>query len=303
MASYVDIYSISDQLKQKNLKTRLQDDLNQKQLFANIDKVPDLLGAGVYYIDRDLTVVELRKFQPICRINPVNIILKEPPLSLGSADFATNLKANRDSRLIGEISGTVMSCGAAVLSWVVVIGSAKAAPLTGGASIAVTYLAISAALASTGQCAKGIGRTYLEVTSPQTNDWLDSQEWFNTMSTTLDVISLGGAAVAGMTTIKMVLSLKSSTGKSITQLLKGLNRQERKRITEEAIRMKHPRISNTKLKAMVRKNMYPKRYSKLEINTSLQLQLKDAIAATLSFSGSASSGTVNQLAIGIFQSE
>ena len=46
---------------------------------------------------------------------------------------------------------------------------------------------------------------------------------------------------------------------------------------------------------------YPKRFSGLKITQSLQLQLKDAVGASMSFAGSALSGNVNSLAVGIYE--
>ena len=52
---------------------------------------------------------------------------------------------------------------------------------------------------------------------------------------------------------------------------------------------------------LTRSGSFPKRYSGIQITHALQLQLKDAIGASLSFSGSALSGTVKGLAVGIYQ--
>ncbi len=52
---------------------------------------------------------------------------------------------------------------------------------------------------------------------------------------------------------------------------------------------------------MVKKNLYPKRYSNIQITEAMKLQVKDAIGATLSFTGSAVSGVVNSIAVGIYE--
>lgn len=101
---------------------------------------------------------------------------------------------------------------------------------------------------------------------------------------------MGGVASAGAT-IKTVFNLRKA-GTPLKEALKGLNRQQRKRLTEEIIRANNPGISNKVLKLLVAAGKYPKRYTQLEIGHSVRLQLKDAIAATLSFSGSASSGII-----------
>ena len=70
---------------------------------------------------------------------------------------------------------------------------------------------------------------------------------------------------------------------------------------EEIIMVNHPGISNGALKAMVRGKLYPKRYSNIPITEALKLQLKDALGATLSFTGSATSSVAKSLAIGIYE--
>lgn len=201
---------------------------------------------------------------------------------------------------MGEALGAGLSCGAAILSWVVVFGSAGAIPLTGGMSTAVTVLGYSAAAASTAQCLNGVGRIALEVAAPSQKDYLDSQEWYQSASTALDVISLAGAGAAGAATLRSLKILKSASAKSSTELLKGLSRAERKRLTEEIIRANHPQVSGKMLKSMIAAGMYPKRFANSQITYALGLQLKDALGASLSFLGSASSGSVRALAVGVY---
>tara|TARA_R110002050_G_scaffold189455_13_gene324040 strand:- start:215 stop:400 length:186 start_codon:yes stop_codon:yes gene_type:complete len=54
---------------------------------------------------------------------------------MSQKEFAGHLKGSqgniRESKLVGEVAGTVLSCGAAFLGWVVVFGSGAAIPLTG----------------------------------------------------------------------------------------------------------------------------------------------------------------------------
>lgn len=125
---------------------------------------------------------------------------------------------------------------------------------------------------------------------------LDSQEWYQNTTIALDVISIAGAA-----TLKAMKLLMANSGKSTFSILKGLSRAERKRLTQEIIRLNHPAVSNKILKSMVKNGRYPKRFSGLKITQSLQLQLKDAVGASMSFTGSALSGNVNSLAVGIYE--
>lgn len=200
-----------------------------------------------------------------------------------------------------EASATLLSCSAAVLSWVVVVGSGAAAPVSGGASTGITYLSLGAATATTAQCLNGGFRTWAEATAPEHLDSLDSEEWYRHTSHALDVISLAGSAVSIYSAIRATQILKASTGKSYREVLSGLNRQERKRLTEEVIRASHPAVSNRALKAMIRSGVYPKRYNTIEINKGLASNIKGAVSASISFTGSSVSGTVRNLAVGLYE--
>jgi cell division inhibitor SulA len=131
--------------------------------------------------------------------------------------------------------------------------------------------------------------------------YCDSQEWYQNTTIALDVISIAGAAAAGAATLKATKLLMANSGKSTLSILKGLSRAERKRLTQDIIRLNHPSVSNRVLKSMVKNGRYPKRFSGLKITQSLQLQLKDAVGASMSFAGSALSGNVNSLAVGIYE--
>jgi len=296
-----DIYNF----KENQLKTRLAYNINQKKLFQDIDKIPELYGAAVVFIDSNYTITELRPFDPSCRLNPIKVILREPPKLMHQKEFAGHLKGSqgniRESKLVGELAGTVLSCGAAFLGWIAVFGSSAAIPLTGGTSAAVTYLAVGASTASSMQCGNGLYRVYNERRNPEMNDFLDSNEWYQDITTALDIISLAGAAAAGAATLKTVKLLMANSSKSTSAILKGLSRAEKKRLTQDIIRSNHPGISNKLLKNLVKSGRYPKRYSGIKITQSLKLQLKDAIGASMSFSGSALSGNVNSIAVGIYE--
>ena len=290
---------------EQQLKRRLAVEIDQKALFKKIDDIFHLTGAGVIYIDSNSTVVELRKFEPVCQISPIKVVLREPPRQMSQQEFASHLKGSqsdiRESKLVGEVAGSVLSCGAAVLGWVVVLGSGAAIPLTAGTSVAVSYLAVAASSASTLQCIDGLVRTGSEIFDPRLVDALDSEEWYSTTTATLDVISLAGAGAAGAATLKAFKLLQAASLKSSKVILQGLSRAEKKRLTHEIIRMNQPGISNRVLKRLINTGVYPKRYAGTQISNTVALQLKDALGATMSFSGSASSGVVKSLAIGVYE--
>lgn len=269
------------------------DDLTVRHVaLRRIDSIPGFTGVRVVYFSGK-KIVEIRPHPPVCRKSKRTLIIR--PIESGDADIITHGKLNKqhDNRFYDELLSTGLSCGAAVLSWLVVGGSSAAIPVSGGASTAITILAYSAATASSLQCANSGFRLFNETDygDLKVNSWLDSQEWYTHTSTALDVISVGGAAGSIGATLKTVLSLRKA-GTPLKQALSGLSRQQRKRLTEEIIRANSPGISNKVMKALVAAGKYPKRFTNFEINNSLRLQLKDAIGAALSFSGSATGGII-----------
>ena len=249
-------------------------------------------ASGLYSIDGE-KIHELRPHPPLCSVNKRTIIIR--PLTKNEKETVTHgiLNKQDDNRFFSELLSTGLSCGAAVLSWIVVGGSSAAIPVSGGTSTAIAVLAYGAATASSLQCANSSYRLVNETDygDNSVNAWLDSQEWYVHTTTALDVISVAGGISAAGATLKTIINLRKA-GTPIKEALKGLSRQERKRLTEEIIRVNNPGISNKILKSLVAAGKYPKRYSKLEISSSVSLQLKDAIASTLSFTGSATSGII-----------
>ena len=233
-------------------------------------------------------------------------MLREPLKGMRPVEFTSYLRQNqsnpRESKLVGELSGAALSCGAAVIGWFVVLFSGASIPLTGGTSSAVTYLSTTAALASSAQCGIGLYRSYNEAfDNGKRNDELDSKEWFQTVINALDIVSLAGAGASAAITVKAVKVMKVNTRKSYGQILKGLSRHERKRITEELIRLNQPGISRRMLKQYVRSGKYPKRYSASSLQKAYANQLTEAVGASLSFSGSALSGVINGVAVGVWE--
>jgi hypothetical protein len=264
----------------------------RKKLLDRIDSINEYRGVRVVFYDGK-KIHELRPHPPICAANRRTVVIR--PLSKQEKEVVTHgtLSKQDDDRFYSELLSSGLSCGAAVLSWVVVGGSSAAIPVSGGTSTAITVLAYSAATASSLQCANSGYRLFNEsdLGDNSVNAWLDSQDWYVHTTTALDIISVVGGVSSAGATLKTVINLRKA-GTPMKEVLKGLSRQERKRLTEEIIRAHNPGISNKVLKALVAAGKYPKRYSKLEVSSSVRLQLKDAIAATLSFSGSATGGIV-----------
>lgn len=288
--------------KEKALAHRVEAEIDLPRLFIGIDKIAEVSGARIVYVDHELTSVVLREFQPGCRKLPVSMVLREPPRQIAIREFAAVLKQDkRDSQLIGEIVGSTLSCGAAVLSWVVVVGAGVTIPLSGGASTAVAFLGFAAAAASSLQCANGVIRTGMEIASPEMKDWLDSKEWYANTALAIDALSLAGVAASGVVLAKTLKVIGSATSKSTVDVLKGLSRAERKRLTTEIIKLNHPGISSATRKTLIGAGKYPKRYTQGQVSEALALKVQEAIGASVSFLGSASSGAIRALAVGLYE--
>lgn len=128
----------------------------------------------------------------------------------------------------------------------------------------------------------------------ETVDWLDTQEWYTYTGLFIDALSLAGVVGAAATSIKTVIAVKkASYGKSVMEVLKGISRQERKKLAEEIARMQIPGISNKALKAMTRSGAIPKRYTQVKINKELKSQIVTLFGSSASILGSGLSGIIN----------
>jgi hypothetical protein len=266
---------------------------SKHRLFHKINRIPGLQNARIIYFD-GASFKELRPYPPMCMDKSKTVVIRK----LNNPRDITNIQHPQVSKqteggFYSELLSTGLSCGAAVMSWIVVGGSSAAIPVSGGSSTVITVLAYSAATASSLQCANSAFRLFNESDygDASINRWLDSQDWYERTSTALDAISVAGGIASVGATLKTVLTLRSS-GVAFKEALKGLSRQERKRLTEEIIRANNPNISNKFLKSLVAAGKYPKRFSNVAISNTMRLQLKDAIGASLSFTGSATSGVI-----------
>ena len=71
----------------RTTRQRIESSIDLHRLFFVIDADPALVGAGVVYIDKDFNVVVLREFQPICRMQPIKVVLREAPRYVGPVEF------------------------------------------------------------------------------------------------------------------------------------------------------------------------------------------------------------------------
>jgi hypothetical protein len=283
-------------------RQRIESQINLPRLFAAIDADPGIVGAGVVYIDADFNVVTLREFQPICSIAPKRLILREAQKYIAPAQFAQQVQDNpRESRLVGEAVNTTLSCAGAVIGWLVVLSGSVAIPFSAGASSVVVALGYTAATASSLQCFASGYRTVNEIRNPARNDQLDSEEWYQYTMIALDAASLVGVGASSLTTLKLVRLNKASTGKSVREVLRGLNRQERAKLTKELLSINDPRLTSKMIKLKQLAGELPKRFTPTEIKHATVTQIKDALGAAIGITGSAVSGNVRTIAVGLYE--
>ncbi|TRO41455.1 NAD synthetase [Pseudomonas sp. ALS1131] len=280
-------------------RQRIEAMIDLRKLYAAIDADPAISGAGVVYIDAKFNSVTLREFTPICSIKPKRIIIREAQRNVSPQQFAEQVRSNpRESRLLAESVNTSLACAGAVLGWIAIIGGTAIVPFTGGASLVIAAVGVSAAAASTAQCGIGTMRVLNEVNDPTRNDELDSEEWYQNMSRALDVVSLAGVASTGATVVRVMNMRKAMTGRSWHQSLRGLSRQERRRLTNEILENRNPALTPALRKSLQRSGELPKRFSTSEISSALAINIRDALSVGTGLLGS---GMVQTYAIGLYE--
>lgn len=283
-------------------RQQIEGSVDLRRLFFAIDADPQLIGAGVIYIDAQFNVVTLREFQPICSVLPKKLVLREAPRHVGPSEFKRMLEHEpRQSELTALALNTAMTCAGALLSWAVITSGFILMPFTAGTSAVISFLGQAAAVASTTQCIAGALRTGIEAYAPTLNDVLDSEAWYQAVMNILDSIAVLGIAASALTTMKVVNMTTKATGKSLRQALRGLTRQERIKLNNELLKIQDPRLTPKLLKLKQATGSLPKRISATEIQAPTASHIRDAMAATLGLGSSAMSGNINTLAIGIYE--
>lgn len=286
----------------RTTRQRLESSLDLRRLFSAIDADPALIGAGVVYIDEDFNVLTLRDFQAICSVVPKKVVLREAPRYVGPAEFKRMLEHEpRQSKLVAEAVNTAVTCAGAILSWIVVSSGVALMPFTAGTSAVISIIGKAAAVAGTIQCIAGVIRTGTEAAFPQVNDYLDNEAWYQAATAMLDGVALLGVTTSALVTMKVIKTTTNVTGKTTYQVLKGLTRQERTKLSNELLRIQHPKLTLKLLKLEKAAGRAPKRISATQMQRATVIHIMDVAAASLSFTSSAANGNVRALAIGIYE--
>lgn len=260
--------------------------------FAELDKRKDVRGARVVYFD-GVKMSVLRSGPPVCQSGLLAVVVRKGGKEL--IPTSSEVAEARDKKFNAELLNLGLSCGGALIAWGVTATATGAAPVTGGTSLIIAKFSAVAGWVGTAQCVNAGYRMWNETTHPERNDWLDDQAWYTSAMTAMDAIGLIGSAVSGAATIRMVQIARQGTGKSLLTVLKGLSRQERKKLTEEIIRAHNPGISGQEMKVLLSRGLFPKRYYNKEISKGVLRQLTDSVNATLGVVGSATGGIVKQM--------
>ncbi|WP_017255370.1 hypothetical protein [Pseudomonas tolaasii] len=283
-------------------RQRVESSLDLRRLFFAIDADPALIGAGVVYIDEEFNVVVLREFQAICSVVPKKVVLREAPRYVGPAEFKRMLEHEpRQSKLVAEALNTAVACTGAALGWWVIASGVLLMPFTAGTSVVITFIGQAAVAASVTQCLIGVGRTGAELMAPQTLDRLDSNAWYLAATAILDGIALLGVSTSTLTTVKAISVSTKATGKPLHQLLKGLTRQERAKLNNELLRINDPRLTTKLLKLKQAAGMASKRFTSTQIQHATSSHIREALAATSGLLGSAMTGNVRTIAVGLYE--
>lgn len=283
-------------------RQRLTSLLDLPKLYQTIDANPAIVGAGVVHIGSDYRVTVLREFVPLCSIKPKRVILREVAGAMTAHQYAELAASSpRESKLLIEATGMTFACAGAVIAIAVAATGVASTPLSGGASLAVTRIAYTAAAASGLQCINGAWRTYTELTNPAENDYYDSLSWYQAMSVALDGISLVGAGSTTFVTVRTVMTIKKSTGRNLADILRSLSRRERAKLTDEVLRLKNPRHPREILRLKQLAGTLPKRYSNGQLRQDILTQIADQVGVALALTGSSISGNINHIVIAIYE--
>lgn len=271
------------------------EDFDFECLARHLDCSRNFNQAGIIYSDgnRQWLVRPSRRVATTNQSSVSHVVVTKVNSSSSNDATQAMAKTIQAPSLTTEIGSTAISCGAAIVTLVLAAGAGAAIPISAGASGLVAYVIAAGGIATGIQCLNGIGRlSLIAVGHDDYIAWLDSSEWYTATNTALDLISLAGAG-AGLKSASITYRLlKSSSKSNMRTLLQTMSRADRKRLTEEIIRIRNPGISSSGVKAVMKAGIYPKRYPSEALQNLLQRELMNAVANSSAFFGSALSGTI-----------
>ena len=270
----------------------------ESQLISGIESMAQFKNVGIAFIG-NRQCKELKK--PMLPEGLRSwVVIEEvlPIMSNETFEPQREIQKRSNKNMGEELMNMGLSCTSAVLAGAATTASAAATPVTGGASTLVTVITYSAAIASAAQCGISIGRVINEIIEPNRNEaYLDSSRWYQRTTAFLDGVAIAGAVVDVGQQTRLIVRMSRSTGKPIREILKGLNRADRKRLAREMAAWKKRADTPAKFKRLVRAGKFPKLFRREAVTAAMKEALLSNISATLTLVGSGYSGNINGLVV------
>lgn len=269
-------------------RMRIEQLIDLPRLFAVIDADLALIGAGVVYIDAQYNIVNLRRFQAVCSVVPKRVVIQELRRHVTPQQYVEQVqRGSRESRLLEEMANMGGACTGAVLSVALVIVGGGVSAVSAGLATPIMYLGMAGAVVSVVQCGIGIRRARAEYTNPGLVDRWDNDQWVLPVSRLLDAISLLAVLAGSYNMIKYLQHLRSVTGRSWSELLRPLGRQQRKALNNELLRISHPSLTKKQLKLAQQTGQMKKRLTDIEMKRVTSIQIRESLANVLGIAGNA----------------
>jgi hypothetical protein len=272
---------------------------DRQKLIAAIDRNPAFRTTGVAFIGRGMSQIVRQSSMPAGL--QTWIVLKEEEVQQPASAPPPQPTS---SSLLRELLNMGLSCGATFFAGVATLGAAKAAPLTAGTSLGVSVVIWSGALATAAQCGIAMGRVINEIFEPGSNEsYLDSEEWYQYASTTLDAISVAGGVASLGEAAKAAMRLSRSTGRPLLQVLRHMSRAERKRLAQDLARYSGQAPTRRMFIRLAREGKIPKIFTRQQVTQAMINELLNSISSNLTFAGSANAGVIRQVAVYFVEDE
>ncbi|TBM12043.1 hypothetical protein EYY86_16010 [Hafnia paralvei] len=286
-------------------------DYNFRALIDALDCQRDFYGVGIVYNDGfDSFLVRAPTSATGSKRKVTHIVISRIP---STAEFEARnwLKKTIAAEPINtEMTTTVLSCGAVVLYFAGTILLDGATVLSGGVAAPLAIISTMGTVATGLQCLNGLVRIIdIEYNDSKVANWLDSQEWYTTTITALDLISLAGASgdlYLAVKTFKAFKSASTYATVSMKQWLQGLNRAQRMNIAKGVILHFNPSASIKQIRAWIAAGKYPKNIDPEKVIDELIENLNNVFMASMGFTGSWINGVIGstyEYSMGLLRTE
>jgi hypothetical protein len=167
-------------------------------LFATMDRIPEMRGAGVIYLD-DLATTMVRRSAHVTGL-ATWLVLEETDLLPESPPKPA--KPTNAQMLNSELVAMGLNCGAMILLGIASAGATICTAGTVGACTPVLSLTVIGAVATGAQCGISVGRVLeASLINPRETGLaaLDDQAWYQAANVTLEIASIAGTVGTGKT--------------------------------------------------------------------------------------------------------